>query len=486
MLFKFVFNFIVFYCSFVFADSCTRAFSSLVREAAKEILESRNIIQTENFFRDRAVEISRREVDRIVRDHIERLKDLRLFSDEVRNCHGSASCLKGKGVLLIDKVKLVYKSLSVSFFSEKRAREEILDEINEATRKWVEENYERLKELNYQAKEIGEIKLFISDELRSVLLGRPFSVRDFFYEIGLHFKKAFEALSFRELRNDRIARTDYRRNLTTVLSIQFGAHLMHALEAFLSGKPLGFFNKLWIYCNTAFMMSIQAEVGARNQRKTTEPLAIRNFGEFLRELPNILIGDKGFWRDSQRKFLGFLTLLPLEYAVTVAAKAINVMAERGAGSLLQSSTQAEIALVNLASTAIFGTYLSLKWTLIDKWLYLNLLPSVRASTMKLAEERLVDLKDKNLVPNDWTLKDFVLAIQKPRLWQFWKKNNLDEKFQYLEEVLMSNQSKELIEAYQTSRRAQRFEWAWRYGTCLIDSYIVFGLFGSWIPKLFGF
>lgn len=475
------------------AAGCRQALSTLAQGASLEIAQSLGAESPERMVPVVAVRVAQAKITDLVREHVTRMQELEDLSEKAKQCRGNRNCLVRVGRPLLSKVNLVRRVIRTTFRTEKQVRRDLAGQTDQMAKEWIDSNFDR-QSLSLTTEEIGELQVLISGRLHEAIVGKRFSLPEFMREAGGHFAQAFRALTFRELRHDKVARTDYLRNLFTVLSLQVSAHLLHSVSAFVAGEPVGFADRLWIYGNTASMMTIQAEVGARNQRRTDKPIPIHDFSEAMIELPNILIGDRGFWRDSQKKMLGFLALLPLEYAVTVAAKAVNVAAGLGPEALLQTNTQLEIALVNLASTAIFGTYLSLRWSLIDKWLYLNLLPSMRASSLERAEEKLRSLKEAHLVPEGWSVKDFYLAAGEANRpwWKWWQRapKNVHEEVtlrpEVFKKVFLTEDARALLEAYRTSKRAQRFEWAWRYGVCLLDSYIIFGLFGSWVPQLLGF
>jgi len=471
---------------------CARSLSDLAFLGAGEIAAAQGAPDPALLVPTRALEIARADAARIVGEAKARLGEIAALESQTRGCGGRSECLTGVGRRLLEQAHTARRVMAATLRSERLAETRLREEIPTLSREWVRANLPDLRLQHVDTVDGEALVGMVSAELeRLALRSRRLSFRDLFREMGAHFRNAFAALDFRELRRDGIVRADWLKSVGTVLSLQAAGHLLSMAQDFVAGNPVKGGEMLWIYGNTAAMMTLQAEVGARNQGRPDAPLEIAGFEAAALALPEILHGKEGYWFEARRKMMGFAALLPLELAVAVAAREVNTWLQKGAGALAQPATHLEIALTNLASVAVFGTYLSVRWALVDKWFNLSLLPGLRETTRRLAEEKLEAMKARGDVPAHWTLKDFARAGVEPERpwWAFWRRPRAEVRADLAENaalamVLASDESGQLFEAVRGAGRARRIEWAWRYGLCLFDSFIVFKLFGSWIPDLY--
>lgn len=468
---------------------CGKSLADLATQATREIALQQGATLPDHLVFARAVRDSKEEVSRLISKRLREQQELTALGAEVEACGTDGECMAKVAPRLLEKAKMIKEAIGIILGSEKTARNNLLWEAPRLAREWVDANFHRLSVAEVDTLDTGKLKVLVTEELKEAIAGKRQTIGSFFSAIGKHFGNAFSALTFRELRKSRDARVDFRRGLVTTLSIQLSAHLLHTLKDYLTGQPLHFSDLAWLYGNTVFMMSVQAEVGARNQNVKDEPLQISDFESALRMLPEILHGKDGYWAETNQRMYGFFALLPFEYAVSVLLKA-TAMGITGAGAkLLIPAEQFKLLVGNLVSIGAFGTYLSVRWALLDKWFNLSLLPSLRATTEAEAEIKLQKMKEAGVIPTGWTVRDFYLTAKPPAWWQFWRRPSREAREYYLAnpekfaELFLTKEAKELVEAATVARGASRVEWAWRYGMGLVDAVIIFGLFGGWVDAV---
>ncbi len=179
-----------------------------------------------------------------------------------------------------------------------------------------------------------------------------------------------------------IVRADFLRNWSMVTIFQVMGNLIS------NGVSVAFLSESWVYGNTGLMMATEKETAARNtdfSALTSEaPEArpeIRTIDDALAHIPQFMSGDQGYVVDSRRKLVGFLTLMPLQMIVSYGIQTVANMAGH-----LSVNLPPEVWLNQLDNSLHlvtgFSIYLALKWSLIETWFFLNLMPAMHGTQEK--------------------------------------------------------------------------------------------------------
>lgn len=455
---------------------CAEALERLSAEAVAAIAREHGARTPAEMVRLAAVERAQAYAAGLIEKHLHDVAELQAIKRAANACE-TGECWHRVTISFTKKVRMIVKTIRESFRAQRAERANLMAQAEALADQWVESHKDdivsRLQVETVSTEETGEIKVLITEELKKQIRGR-FSFRDFAAQVGQQFTGAFRALAFHKLRTNQEARDNYKRNLITVVSFQVGAQITRLLWGFgVGGKTLGeaawrFLRETWIPIGTTGAISLESEQAAVNLGQKELP-SMRDFPEGLTAIPRILAGEEGYWRDTQRAVMGFLTLLPLKWAITVA---LNYPSEL----LFGDRGLREVMVDSLVSNAIFGSYLALRFSLLDSRLFLGPVPAIRKSAEADARERLAALKASEGLPSTWEVGDFVAASKNKRV------EGLPHDF---DRILETEDAKELLRAYARGKRMVLVEYAYKYGFCAMDSLLLFATFTDWIPSLLG-
>jgi hypothetical protein len=258
-----------------------------------------------------------------------------------------------------------------------------------------------------------------------------------------------------------------------------------------------------IFLNTILLMSLQENQAAKHQFINVQPdqRKLARFEGLLLELPKLMQGELGYWTEAKIKMFSFMSLLPFEWAAINAFSMIK-MAVNNTG-VTNLPALGEMALVNGLSLAIFGSYLSVKWALLEKFVNLGLLPQYQKGTRQVAEDSLEVLKAQNPLPSGLTLREFgrlyyahspkagTVRHWRSKLLLALKKSgrsgagSVELTDADLARVLSTPAAEKVISDYRRANATHAQEWTWRSFNRAFDATFVFGLFGNIVPKLLG-
>lgn len=449
-----------------------------------------------------AVQLSELEILDLIQSSRKRISELEALSLQAQNCGRNGSCL-------IDKVKRFQinlhqfvKSTLISLGGEKRAKDSL-----------------RKLFLAQQASESDQTPDAVSlSEFERLSRGERLGLRS----AATKIMDSVHALSFRELRQNPVARANLRKDLSITLGYQAAAQALILLEKWSPEDPLAqatyafLSNPNWsqavdalhqlsistqwsLFPLTILMMSLQENQAAKHQTISveTDERDIVNRENLLLRLPRIVQGREGYWTEAKVKLHSFLALLPFEWAAVNVFSALRTATNLGADAMI--TCQAHTAMVNGVSLAIFGTYLAVKWAFLEKMVNLGLLPVVRKGYLQVAEEALQDLRTAKELPDEVTLNQFA------RAYEMYASSAEDPKLQGLlgrlkkwrarlpigkaipeadwVKIVNTPEAREVFSKYRQNRKVFLTEWAWRASNRLFDARLVFGLFGDIVPRL---
>lgn len=432
-----------------------------------------------------------------------RLDELESTVQDAKKCGEHTTCLIGTLKKMGVQIRLIRRVVWDSFSGERRAKAALRDEIEMLADRDVQIDQARA---NWARRE--KHKLF---SVRGVLERAVDSLR---------------AFGFKELRKSKVAQDNLRKELPVVLSYQlFGqASMVAALYAQAPAVDVWrrlFDDPTWeqvkdslqlvsettqwpIFLNTILMMTLQENQAIKHQSIDLEPdqRQMAHFEGLLRRLPGLIQGHKGYWTEAKIKMFSFMSLLPFEWAVFNFFSMLQVAANKGMVGVQDWNLLLQTATVNGISLAIFGTYLSVKWAMLEKLVNLGMLPLYREGTRQVAEDSLLQFTQAEMSwPSELNLKEFsrlygahssragwihqwrsslALALIKNKRLSSSTDSLSDED---LERILSSPAAQRVIQDYRTARMSFWKEWTWRAANRSFDAAFVFGLFGHYVPEL---
>lgn len=426
---------------------------------------------------------------------------------EVDACAGETTCERKVAVKFHRKFAAVVAAVTHTLFGNGAARRRVEEKYRELAKIRVADYLATLRAEERQPS-AAEARA-LADRVAKAALEKsrqPATIKGFLGIVLKPFANAFAAVTFRELRRPgsdfesgvNEARRDFLFNYGIVTLLQVAAHGLKMFSDFRAGDPVHFWDMLWVYGNTFVMMSLQAEVGARNQRALDAKVQIRTFEDAVRALPGILHGERGYFKDSLAKFLGFLLLVPYELFSNVLLRAANGVALGGTAAM-GGGKLIKITLQNMYATCAFGIYLAVRWALLDKWFNLNLLPAWRNGKMLEMQEAYAELEAKGLPTvlsardlyrhvKPWYRRPFGAAwdvVKSPfaALGNWWggsrtpeEKAELAEAKRVADRLRDTPEMRRFLAAYKGTIFPRAVEGVWRVGSGLFDSFLFFTLF----------
>ncbi len=260
--------------------------------------------------------------------------------------------------------------------------------------------------------EVGESKITRRFQLFKFL-------RSMVVQSGVEIWESVKAVRGRELRKNPNAMLDFVKNMAIIWPGQIFGWMREQAK---TGAVSNIFNAPYtIFFHTFFMVWTQSDRGAGNtpdvdsaeskapkklwnwvdRALTKTPRPVGDWSRNLLEstLPALSMiqeayrGKNGFWKENGQRFVGFLSIIPLEVLSLTLMESL-----KATPGLIQSGHLPEGfggILANRALFAVmFGVYLSLKWALFSKVFDLRVLPAFRGWLSSGWQPQWQSLKEK--------------------------------------------------------------------------------------------
>jgi len=299
-------------------------------------------------------------------------------------------------------------------------------------------------------------------------------------------------LKFERLRQPEAgidARRHFYRSTLTSLGFQVSTHGVQVLPKLLSDPAFSFLRDTeWgVFVNTVFMTAVQTESATKSTQPVPDVNAreLTSFEGFLVNLPALLHGEKGFWRENKETIGNFAAVVPLDIMAMSAFRLFQSYAGghlTGIGSGLTSIGETTV------SMSFFLSYLVIRWSFIDYKLSLRVLPTYLKGVSQERDALFEQLKNKFDLPSELTFEEYarVRAVSTGSFWRKWKKapevrNFYERHKKQFDKSFESEELKNIL--YWQSRIAwgNAADYTWRIGFQLTDTFLLFRLLGSYIP-----